>query len=50
MGLSPTAFSVKCKLLFVSRILDGLEIALDQLETLLHRRHVRIQLRDQFTV
>ena len=42
MGLSPTSFSVKRKSLFVFRILDALEIALGQSETLLHRRHVRI--------
>ena len=42
MGLSPTPFSAKRKSLFVFRILDGLEIALGQSETLLHRRHVRI--------
>ena len=42
MGLSPTPFSVKRKLLFVFRILDALEIALSQSETLLLRRHVRI--------
>ena len=40
--LSPTPFSVKHKSLFVFRILDALEIALDQSEPLLHRRHVRI--------
>ena len=42
VGLSPTPSSVKCKSLFVFRILDVLEIALGQSETLLHRRHVRI--------
>ena len=35
-------FSVKRKSLFVFRILDALEIALSQSETLLHRRHVRM--------
>ena len=44
MGLSPTPFSVKRKLLFVFRILDALEIALDQSEALLHCRHVRINI------
>ena len=42
VGLLPTPFSVKRKSLFVFRILDGLEIALGQSETLLHCRHVRI--------
>ena len=41
MGLLPTLFSVKRKSLFVSRILDGLEIALDQSEDMLHRPHAR---------
>ena len=39
MGLSLMPFSVKRKPSFVSRILDGLGIALDQSETLLHCRH-----------
>ena len=39
--MMPTIF-VKRKPLFVFRILDGLKIALDQSETLLHCRHVRI--------
>ena len=34
MGLSPTPFSEKRKPLFVVRILDGSEIALNQSETL----------------
>ena len=42
MELSPTPFSVKRKSFFVFWILDDLANALDQSETLLHRRHVRI--------
>ena len=37
-----TPFSVKFKSLFVLIILDVLEIALNQSEALLHRRHVRM--------
>ena len=35
-------FSAKRNLMFVFRILDGLKIALDQSETLLHLCHVRM--------
>ena len=48
VGLSLTPFSVKRKSLFVFKILDDLEIALGQSETLLHRRHVTMMIYKQF--